>query len=108
MLDSERKSYLLNHEQKHFDLAEVYTRRIRKSIDSLKQGEPFDFESLDMEVTGIYQCIKKELDSVQFKYDEETNQSANVVKQKVWNEKIDSWLSQLDNFKEESVIIARK
>jgi len=83
---------LLNHEQGHFDIAEIYLRKFRKeifynanNIHSLKDCDE------------IYYRSTIELDSLQYIYDIETNYSRNSDGQQRWDDSIKVWL---DRYKE--------
>jgi len=78
-------SLLLNHEQKHFDITEIYARKLRKVLsethftnDELLNGKS------DRIVDSIIKLSKIE-DRL---YDEETEHGSNKEKQKEWDKKI--------------------
>jgi len=87
---------LLNHEQRHFDLTEVYARKIKL------QSSPF--EAIDIQefvkngssekVKRIYSELTNELFKKQQQYDVETRHGTLVEKQVEW----DAWVEeQLNN-----------
>tara|TARA_B110000503_G_C7148398_1_gene414006 strand:- start:2219 stop:2752 length:534 start_codon:yes stop_codon:yes gene_type:complete len=108
VIKSKMSGYLLNHEQKHFDLTEVYARKLRRYIDSLNNLKPFNFTELNELISKKYFLIKSELVSVQLEYDKSTNHCSNIEIQKVWDKKISDWLMDFDGFKQESIVIRRK
>lgn len=80
---------ILDHEQLHFDITEIFTRKLR-----LKFAEATYTDNIKKEVGAIYKQILKELRDYQNLYDKETNFSRNYEKQLEWNEKVKMALQQ--------------
>ncbi|MDC6367073.1 MULTISPECIES: DUF922 domain-containing protein [Flavobacteriaceae] len=78
----------LSHEQLHFDIAELFARKMR---DKLKRTSFSD--NVKAEIRKIYQEILKELQDYQELYDWETDFSRKRAKQLEWNQKVDSLLN---------------
>ncbi len=76
-------SLILSHEQLHFDISELFARKMRKRIDSTKFTQ-----NVKAEVRSIYKEILKELNEFQNLYDEQTNFSRDIEQQLIWNKKI--------------------
>lgn len=74
---------ILSHEQLHFDISELFARKMRKIIS----GRRFT-KNIKAEVKEIYRQINEELAAFQNRYDTETNYSRNVEQQLLWNEVI--------------------
>tara|TARA_R110002049_G_scaffold40547_3_gene123301 strand:- start:1479 stop:2009 length:531 start_codon:yes stop_codon:yes gene_type:complete len=74
---------VLGHEQLHFDITEVYARKLRQELAKTKFSK-----NAKAEVKEIYRNILKELNDFQSKYDSETNFSRDTVQQLIWNKKI--------------------
>lgn len=74
---------ILSHEQLHFDISELYARKMRQIMDATTFTK-----NVKAEVKAIYRQINKELAEFQRVYDRETNYSRNIEQQLVWNEKI--------------------
>ena len=74
---------ILSHEQLHFDISELYARKMRKIMDNTTFTK-----NVKAEVKAIYREINKELAEFQQVYDRETNYSRNIEQQLSWNEKI--------------------
>ena len=72
--------HLLQHEQLHFDISELYARKIREALLSFQfQGNPEeDFEQ-------IFQKYNAERKLLQQEYDQATNHSKDHSAQKKWN-----------------------
>ena len=101
----EKSSSLLNHEQLHFDIAELITRKMRKEL--------LNHVSTSIETTQIFlnemkeKYFYKSLDSVSSQYDFETNFSKNEIKQKEWGLKIMKQLNALEKYASTKVAIKR-
>ncbi|MEQ8220161.1 MAG: DUF922 domain-containing protein [Arenibacter sp.] len=74
---------ILSHEQLHFDISEVYARKLRQILDKTKFTS-----NAKSEVKEIYRNILRELNDYQNQYDSETNFSRDTVQQLIWNKKI--------------------
>ena len=86
--------YLLNHEQKHFDITEVFARKLRKEVKKYEgRGD-----LLDRRYNEIYDDIFKGLSEMQHKYDEETSHSMEKDKQQIWDRKVDKLLNEYKRF----------
>ncbi len=89
-----KTDYILSHEQGHFDIAEIYTRKLCKAFREYKP----DVEKANKEVNKIYQKVMSELSERQKEYDRETNFSINKEKQAEWLKKIDEELRSLQAY----------
>lgn len=79
---------ILSHEQLHFDITELFARKMRNELSA----KTFT-ANIKTEVKVIYERIIKELSEYQELYDNETNFSRNTGKQLQWNKKIVSALA---------------
>ena len=76
---------VLEHEQTHFDIVEIYARKFRKEAASLTcTGE----KDAERQIEKLYHEIDKELDAYQDKYDNETDGSMNGDAQRKWNKQV--------------------
>ncbi|MBW7674390.1 DUF922 domain-containing protein [Chryseobacterium chendengshani] len=92
--DKRINDYVLNHEQKHFDIAEIYARKIRKEIiEKIKTTSDYDkfFQTL-------YNRIVKDYKNFQALYDGVTEHGMNKEKQAEYDILISSELEQLKNY----------
>lgn len=91
---TDRKSVrLLQHEQRHFDLCELYARKFRQKL-AKRTWTGDDIDKIDR----IYQRYFHELDEQQLKYDKETIHSLDTKKQNEWNDAIARELDELAEF----------
>lgn len=78
---------ILSHEQLHFDISELFARKMRARVAR------YSFSSdVKAEMNGIYEQILREMRAFQKSYDDETNFSREVEKQLEWNKQIASEL----------------
>ncbi len=87
---------VLVHEQKHFDIVELYARKLRKAISETKVKNHVD---LITKTDELYKIYDKEMDVYQDKYDDETDGSMNGDKQREWMKKIMKEIADLDKYK---------
>jgi hypothetical protein len=78
---------LLKHEQLHFDITELYTRKFREELSKMTFTD-----NVKAEIKEVHRRITKEKTLLQEKYDLETDHSKNEAAQKRWQLKIDSEL----------------
>ena len=83
-------SYILNHEQVHFDITEYHARLLRKK---LKTNRYKSIETISDEVKELFNDAFDNANNMQLKYDEETNHSINRKKQKKWDKKLKKLLN---------------
>jgi hypothetical protein len=96
-------STILVHEQKHFDIVELYARKLRKLLLENKYTSEADLKAKS---DSLYAIIDKEMDVYQDKYDDETDGSMNGEQQRVWCKKIINEVRALDKYAGTSLIIA--
>lgn len=94
---------VLSHEQKHFDIVELFARKIRKQVSGMTVK---NFDDATAKVDSVYQVFNKEMDAYQDKYDDETNGSMNGHQQRKWEKKIEKELESLDKY--ENIIVPLK
>lgn len=88
-----KSDYLLNHEQLHFDIVELYAKKLRKKFLLLKEKKAH-FNDYIL----VFKKIKDSLDKEQNQYDCETSHSKNKVVQMKWNKIILNKLKELEPY----------
>ena len=88
-----KNDYVLSHEQGHFDIAEIFARKL---FDALRKYRP-EPKNIPRDVNKIYQEMMKKYYERQGEYDKETNFSMDKQKQEEWLQKINNELNALDN-----------
>lgn len=76
-------SFILGHEKLHFDISELYARKMRERLEAANFTQ-----NVRAEVKMIYREILEELEAYQDLYDEETNFSRDSMQQSLWTVKI--------------------
>lgn len=87
--------YVLVHEQKHFDIAEIFARKLRKEVgEKVKTSGDYDkvFET-------IYHKISTDYRNFQISYDKDTEHGMNKEKQAEYNALISEELEHLKSYK---------
>ncbi|MDO1511783.1 DUF922 domain-containing protein [Maribacter confluentis] len=79
----------LLHEQLHFDITELYARKLRTRLQNASFGK-----NIKEEVRKIYKATLRQLNDFQNKYDAETNYSRNLTVQERWVGEIEAVLKQ--------------
>ena len=90
---------LLNHEQKHFDLAELYRRNMVQKIQ-----ETHFSSSYAEEIQKIIEQKQKAFNLQQLFYDYETMHGVNKAAQKGWDRYIETTLDSLKAFSNNKII----
>lgn len=71
--------YILKHEQTHFDISELYARKLRKKIE-----EAIFTKNIKEELDAIYSENERQRQQTQHKYDRETEHSKLAEKEFQW------------------------
>ncbi|MCC6601238.1 MAG: hypothetical protein IT223_11280 [Crocinitomicaceae bacterium] len=100
VLAEDTSSLLLIHEQRLFDLVELYARKMRERVDQYfheNNGKASITETME-EVRATYREMTNEMLTRIQLYNSETNYGKNLAMQWKWNRKIDLELAQLSSF----------
>jgi len=89
--------YAIKHEQMHFDITEIFARKIRKEL--------IDSAVNEQGVEKIYFAHSKACREFQQLYDNETRHSLDKKHQEQWNKKIRKLLLSLNDYKERAIYI---
>ena len=96
VISSKATPTVLRHEQYHFNLNEVYARRLAETLADI-QVSAATAESamslLDEQIKRSADGILDRLSAIQDRYDAETSNSTNAAAQAQWEHDIDSWLA---------------
>lgn len=79
----------LDHEQGHFDIAEIYSRKIRSEV----ARQIITKSDFDSKFKLLYDRIYQEYQKFQVIYDQETNRGLNLNKQQEYREMINRQLN---------------
>lgn len=89
-----KTDYILAHEQGHFDITEVFARRLNQAL----QNYQFNRKTFKKDIGQIYQAIVSQKEEYQKTYDAQTDHSRNRKVQYDWLEKIDGLLAETAPF----------
>jgi hypothetical protein len=84
-----KTDYILSHEQGHFDIAEIFARKLNRAF---KQYKPSS--NIKKDINQIYKDTMHAFHDMQLQYDSETNFSINEPQQKEWIKKISDQLKE--------------
>ena len=85
---------ILRHEQKHFDIGEMYMRILRSRI----LQERFTYQNLNSKLKILKEEAQMGFNVYSDQYDRETSHSKNVIKQKEWEARIAKELADLSAY----------
>jgi hypothetical protein len=91
---------LLAHEQKHFDIVELYARKLRKQLLQIKVK---DEEDARQKMETLHKVIDAEMDACQDLYDKESDYSMAHDEQVSWIKKIDAAIADLSAYQNSEV-----
>jgi hypothetical protein len=87
---------ILLHEQGHFDIGEIFARKLRKDLAEVLKKTPI---ISPRRIDSIYHVHAKALDDMQILYDSETDHSLIFDKQERWNLEIRKMLDSLSTYR---------
>jgi len=89
-----KTDHILGHEQGHFDITEIFARKLNKLTGEYR----FNKNSFQQDLKKIYDDIQDEKEELQNQYDNETDYSRNKEKQAEWLVKISKILEEYKNY----------
>lgn len=92
---SDKTDIGLIHEQGHFNIAELFARKLRKRFKEYKAIPA----TARQDLKNIFLKIKTERNAMDSLYDKETDFSRNETKQKFWTSKILNELKKFEEYK---------
>lgn len=94
--------YVLKHEQIHFDICELFARKMRQRI---AEKDFTKVKKVKEELDKIYIKTFKEYLKEQDKYDGDTEHGLNSIKQKLWDADIAARLKELEAYASPEVVL---
>ncbi|MBK5271221.1 MAG: DUF922 domain-containing protein [Bacteroidia bacterium] len=91
-----KTDHILSHEQGHFDITEIFARKLNKKTGDYK----FNKSTYQKDLQKIYDDLMDEKEMFQNRYDEKTDFSRNKEKQAEWLKKIEKMLDDLKDYSE--------
>lgn len=95
--------YVLKHEQIHFDIAELYARKLRQKIADTDFKKVKDVRG---EITRFFRQTFADFKKEEEKYDKDTQHGLNPAKQQLWNDDIQNRIKELDKYSDSAIDIA--
>jgi Bacterial protein of unknown function (DUF922) len=89
-----KTDYILSHEQGHFDIAEIFARKLHKQMSEYR----FNKKTYQKDLKKIYEDLTDEKTEMQNDYDRETRHSINKEKQAEWLKKIEELLEEYTTY----------
>ncbi|WP_296381277.1 DUF922 domain-containing protein [Winogradskyella sp.] len=93
-LQDKGNTYILGHEQLHFDITELYTRKFREQLSRLVVSQ-----NVKKQMQRLHTSINEALNETQKRYDAQSSHSINEDMQKQWETFIQEELKKLDKYK---------
>lgn len=93
-IDINSKKYILKHEQVHFDICELFGRKLYKGILKLRDSKKLNERNL----RKLYNKLEKEYSHYQNAYDKATKHSVNRVEQYYWNRQVANELDEMAEY----------
>lgn len=87
-------AYILNHEQMHYNIVELYARKLRKAVAEKK----FSRTNFSAEYNRLFDKYAYEHEIYQDRYDEETEHSILRSEQAEWNAKVLDEMKSLEDY----------
>jgi hypothetical protein len=97
-------AYILKHEQLHFDICELYSRKMRQQIS---EKDFKKVKNVRQEIQRTYDKFSREMEKEEIKYDNDCEHGMNAAKQKVWMENISQELSSLNKYEATEIDITQ-
>jgi hypothetical protein len=95
---------LLSHEKGHFDIQEIFSRKLRNDISRLNSNGLQENE-VHKKMDSLFTINQNQLDLYNTNYDLETNYSMDQSKQKEWNIEIHAQLNTSSNYRDSTITI---
>jgi hypothetical protein len=100
---NDKSSITLQHERLHFDITELFARKLRQRI--IQKDFTKVTTDIGEEIKKMYDQINSEWAKENELYDKEVSSGQNVVKQKEWEQKIASQLAALEQYSNKGIDI---
>ena len=89
-----KTDYILQHERGHFDVAEIFARKLNQKMKEYR----FNKNTYQKDLRKIYDDVTSEKEKFQDQYDSESDHSRNSEMQTKWTKKIAQMLRELEEF----------
>lgn len=86
--------YILRHEQAHFDISELFARKLRKKVEAIPLTK-----NIKKEIDAVYSVNEKERQDMQYAFDKESVHSRNEKEEIKWQRFIAAQLKKHERWK---------
>ena len=93
-LKDKGSAYILRHEQLHFDITELYTRKFKEQLERLVVNQ-----NIKEQMQRLQKAINEAVRETQKRYDAQSEHSINEGMQRKWEAFIEDELEKLDQYK---------
>ena len=97
-------AYVLRHEQNHFDITELYARKLRAALKKINPSIPRPHLAAEK----LYSRFAAESRDYQDRYDKETDHSRNQANQSRWDQLIKTELARFDEVSDTLIFLNSK
>ena len=94
LIQKNNQSYVLSHEQLHFDICELFGRKLYKAILKLRDSRRLNSKS----IYKLQTKLEEQYTDFQDRYDKETDHSINRVEQHYWSRIVKKELKALSEY----------
>ncbi|MAN27236.1 MULTISPECIES: DUF922 domain-containing protein [Mesonia] len=95
--DKKASQQLLAHEQLHFDISELYARKMRKALAGFQVST--SITQIKSSLNKLHRSIERERVKTQELYDKETNHGMIPTAQEKWQKFVDTALEKLSDYR---------
>lgn len=95
-------AYTLTHEQLHFDITELYSRKLKLSI----QNATLTYKNYQSVMRELERAAHKDMNTADSIYEVATDYSRNATEQKKWNENIAADLKNMSTYAKDTFVVA--
>lgn len=85
VVESKKSDYLLNHEQKHYDIVAISAREFYNALLKMSASSTHELQTM---VTNLQENVQKRVAEVDARYDDQTKHSLDKTIQDSWDKKI--------------------
>lgn len=89
-----KTEYILDHEQRHFDITELFARKLHEALLDYKLNR----NTYKADLNRIYAAVVKDKETFQALYDGQTDHSRKKGIQRMWSEQIEKMLDETEEF----------
>ncbi len=94
LIPEEKRDYVLAHEQLHFDICELFGRKLHRELLTLRSSGRLN----ERTINRLHSKLEKQYYNYQDKYDKETEHSTNRVEQYYWGKHVKAEIEAMSGY----------